>query len=328
MSVDNNRAIQEPETKNMLYLLNCKKYFTVIKFPHYKKMISFSKKYFGTLLEPKESCKLRSLRKRLVSFSILCIFLLLNSCELAKIGDPEVLTDVEDEFFVDMRESLGADFKQFTLDVFTIDDETCKNTAIDFSIVPFSSGYKITLNDIITPQDCDPGLEPAEISIPVQEFRNGSYAFEINLKDVVKNNGLLQVNESFYRLTMNSSHGLTFLNSTLFKIPEKIIWGYLAYNENNTMAASETSSFINKMETLGEAADLDSGYYGYFRITSPPFKALVIKQQPENLEVEPFIYKFTGDKSEIEQEANKLKKAFGSQIKIAIFDDTGWEYQS
>ncbi len=254
--------------------------------------------------------------------SLLLIFILCTSCELAEIGDPVIDPNVDDEFLINLKETLSPDRKQLTLDISTIKKESCLNSSISYSVAPSNGGFEVLLNDIMIPEDCVPGESPAQADIVLDPLLNGTYSFEINLRDRVANMGVLRIDSDRYRLDMNSTNGFSVVNTTLNKIPFNLIWGYIAYQD--TSAESTATNFITELADISEEADLLTGSYGYFRVLSE--NNIVINEQPENKSVRAFAYLFTGTEDALQAIVDDFRTTATGNLEIKMFDHTGWSY--
>lgn len=257
-----------------------------------------------------------------------CLALLgmISACELAKIEDPIVVANIDDEFYVELREILSKNDNTFALHVETIEEENCTNSEIAFSIEPNGTGYKVTLNQITVPDVCDPGQKRIATDIPMSNFPNGSYSIQVNLRDLVKNNGILQVTDSFYRLSMNSSEGFSFSNSTLNKIPNDLLWGYIDIENASSEQTRVVDAFLEEISNLGVDAELSSGFYGYFKILENDPDPIILGQETEGQQLKSFIRRYSGNQVEVTKMVDNLKKELGASVNVRIFDGAGWQY--
>jgi len=254
---------------------------------------------------------------------LLLLFLFfLSSCELAKVGDPIVVPDVEDEFYIDWRENLTENQRSLNLTIRTIKEEQCPDASIAYDLIRFNLGYRISLNEITANNNCDNKDKPALVEIPLGRVSQGVYQLHIDLKNSVNNEGSLQANEDFYALNMRSEDGIKVLDDVLYKIPQNTVWGYINYKEAGNEASAK--ELLDELEAMSQENSFSPGYYGHFRIGSTGQVAM--PGQPISSRLKTFVFVIPDKREEIIQLADRYRDQFGETIQLNLYDDKGWNY--
>lgn len=256
---------------------------------------------------------------QLLLFLIVASF---TSCELAKIGDPIVAPDVEDEFYIDWRENLSPTQRTLQLVIRTIQTDQCPDAAITFNFARLNLGYRVSLNDIAGSDNCDEKNQPAAAEIPMGYVGPGTYEIEIDLKNSVSNEGTLQSYTNSYALNMRSEYGIQILEKVLHKIPEHTVWGYFNFEKIEDEAIVE--ALLNQLTEMGVPRTFDEGYYGHFRIGSTGQIALA--DQPVSSRLKTFIFSIPEHYETLNEFAEKVRDQYGESIEFVMFDDTGRNY--
>lgn len=213
---------------------------------------------------------------RLALTGFLSICLLATGCDLNSIKDPIVLTDVEDEFFLDMWEEITPQGRSFQLSVATIADQPCRNGQVAYETSIRQSEIDVSLLEIIQPEDCVAGQAPAVAEIELGQLTDQFYAISIDLREAIVNRGRLTVDQEAYSLDLFSDYGLRPLRSELRRIPSNQFWGYISYPE---ALQSVADSLEKDLTAFGNYQLPQAGYYGYFTVANG---RLAIKDQPED----------------------------------------------
>jgi len=180
-------------------------------------------------------------------------------------NDPGIIVDVSQTFKLSLFEQVDTLQNQFYLQASTIENQECSNFTIDYSVERISGKIIVSLNEILPPDDCQGGEGPAMADIQIGYLIPGTYEVEINLRNVVKNTGILQVQPSYFYLEMNEDAGLILEQDFLYRIPESTIWGYVAYNSSNLENAA--NNFLSELYEMTAPFNGPSGFYGHFTFT-------------------------------------------------------------
>jgi hypothetical protein len=253
----------------------------------------------------------------LLFFSI--IFVGLHSCSLNG-NDKETFVQVNEEFTIDMDELLGSP-RQLIFDLQSVELEPCLNASINRTFIAQSDRLTLLINGIIPASDCNPGAAPAHGSSNVGFMPNGVYDFLVTVRNTVTNEGKLTINDHQYVINMLSSDGISISNSTLFRIPENTIWGYIAYNEAN-LVGNAPQAFLDELATLAQPKQLEQGYYGKFEINNNG--ELQLKNEPPFNHVLTFFYQFAGSDDQLKDLLENYRSGpSGTDIEMAIYTAKG-----
>jgi hypothetical protein len=245
-----------------------------------------------------------------------------TSCELAKVGEPIIVPDVDDEFYIDWRENLSPTQRTLQLVIRTIKSEQCPDASITYNFSRLNLGYRISLNDIVAPDNCDEKDQPAYAEIPMGYVGPGTYQIEIDLKNSVSNEGTLQSYSNSYSLNMRSEDGIQILEKVLYKIPEHSVWGYFDFEKIEDEEVVE--NLLNELAQMKVPSTFDEGYYGHFRIGSTGQIALA--EQPISSRLKTFIFSIPEQSEALRAFAEKVRDQYGESIKLVMYDDTGRNY--
>jgi hypothetical protein len=245
-----------------------------------------------------------------------------TSCELAKVEDPIIVPDVDDEFYIDWRENLSPTQRTLQLVIRTIKAEQCPDASISYNFSRLNLGYRISLNDIVASDECDEPNQPASAEIPMGYVGRGTYQIEIDLKNSVSNEGTLQAYTDSYSLDMRSEYGIQILEKVLHKVPEHAVWGYFNFDKIEDEEVVE--ALLNELSEMGVAQTFDEGYYGHFRIGSTGQIALA--DQPISSRLKTFIFSIPGQEDALNAFVEKVRDQYGENIELVMYDDTGRNY--
>lgn len=248
----------------------------------------------------------------------LVLLLSLSACELANIGDPIVVADVEDEFYIMPLEQLTPGERPLQFDIETISDEPCANAVIDARLTKVSYQLRLSLKDIIAPSDCIPGAAPARTRLGAGALPSGYYRLTIDLKGEVVNEGQITVRGDRYLIEMESTNGFTLPYKELLRIPENTVWGYVVYDtEADAPLASE---FQESLAAISEEGDFTQGQYGHFQVAG---EQVAVREAPKTLRIRQFAYEYAGADDVLTQLVEQYREAHSAQLEIHLFNDDG-----
>ncbi len=174
----------------------------------------------------------------------------------------EVL-NVEDDFLLQPSQLLTPDGPEAHVQLIALGPQDCLNTTLVTRLT--RTQQKLLLD-----------IDGFEMSLPCVEGEHfpssthalpGSYAtydLTVSLDDVVMNQGLLTVSEQKVVLELFRQEGVSLENSELRLINDKIAWGYLSSENDNTVDFNQVVNTISEWsEEIGKMPD---GYYGYFEV--------------------------------------------------------------
>ncbi|MEM1219830.1 MAG: hypothetical protein AAGH79_13005, partial [Bacteroidota bacterium] len=193
------------------------------------------------------------------------LYLILIGCDKDN-TDPGIIVDIDPTFEIQMIENLEGASGSLAFIVSTIDEKECLNLELTYSLSQTTSGFGISLDELEEPEDCITGTTFVTETIPLEPLQNRVYNAEINLKNTIKNQGVLLVNEAYYEMQLESYNGILFQTKKLYKVPKSALWGSLRYNSEDLQPIAQ--QFISDLETLAEARSMAIGNYGHFNIDS------------------------------------------------------------
>lgn len=232
----------------------------------------------------------------------------LGSCELAKLSDPVVVSDVENEFNLNPWEKLSPEGRSFQLQLSTRKNQVCQNAVIDFELSRSGNRLSLSLREIQAPEDCTPGDDPATALADAGSLPAGFYELSVDLENTVFNKGQLTITANRYLLNMESSDGFTLLHRELLRVPRESIWGYITYEENDDEPLAE--AFVTELSLLSTGLTFDKGYYGHFQVGDKNLVA--ITGRPSTTRIRQFaVQLLPGKLEEVERLAERYRTEYG-----------------
>ena len=242
----------------------------------------------------------------------------LISCRKDKDQDTNlILTNLDDEFQVSLLESLSPNGKQLVLQVKTLEEVACENATLDYSLEQSTGKIIISINEIDLPseQDCIDNPTFLTTNIPIGNIPDGPTDLEVNLRQSVQNEGKLHNEDSHYRVSLKTHHGIDIPYQKLFKIEEGTIWGYIGHRDENSPIVDQ---FFADMTQLTAEGDFEQGNYGHFIYDK---SAEVTVQFADNHELpytSRFLLKLTSDTSELEDLIEQYRQQYGAEIELEV----------
>ncbi|MFK7935286.1 MAG: hypothetical protein AB8G22_17365 [Saprospiraceae bacterium] len=236
------------------------------------------------------------------------------SCTFNNVDDPKVVVSIEDEFEIQLWETLSSDQRSLQLRTETLAEEQCLNYEIAFQVVKRSNRIRTTIDDIIEPDDCLPGNARPTAHIDLGKVDNGLYEFEINLKNsTIVNTGQLVVNDNSYLVEMNSTDGITLTPNQLLRIPEGTVWGYLSADNVENIA----TDFLTDLNTSENTKEFLEGNYGYFSLTGDNEISFPIETTFQQKRT--FVLDYQGEVEELETLVEQYKVQYGELLKLQVY---------
>lgn len=189
----------------------------------------------------------------------LVLTLLLLSCskETTQID----ILNVQEEFIVDMSQTLTEQGSVATLDIYTKETQPCKASTILYDIDQLDDNTRVTINEISETIDCPStsGIVHTMVNLgSIEEVIN----IDIAIRDVAINKGTLsQINDQ-YQIELYSSTGVELRRSAVNLIPKKLVFGTIS---------GEGPELINSISDQLEyqyGTSLKNGDYHYFTISN------------------------------------------------------------
>lgn len=242
----------------------------------------------------------------------------LGSCELANIGDPIIVSDIEEEFRIAVLEKLSPGERSLQFEIETIEDEPCANAVIEARLTKVSYQVRVSLQDILAPADCIPGTAPAFTSLDAGLLPAGYYRLTIDLKSEVVNEGQIIVRGDRYLIDMETTNGFTLPEKELLRIPENTIWGYVTYESTSDEALA--TDFQESIAALADNGAFARGYYGHFQVTG---NHVVVRNAPRENRIKQFAYGYSGEVETLQQLIDQYRAAYGERLQIYLINDDG-----
>ncbi|MEM1216813.1 MAG: hypothetical protein AAGJ82_14050 [Bacteroidota bacterium] len=244
----------------------------------------------------------------------------LGSCAVE--DDPPInIPFVEQEFVLNLWEDLTDDPNNvLEIKLLTVANEPCLNTTILTEFSRSNQDLKVTLFDILDPENCVVGEAPAQGSQALGGVtETGVYQLEIELKDLVTNTGQLTVQPDYYEVEMSESSGISWTHQRLYRIPKNALWGFITYT--NGEQQSLAANWLNELADFTSFLEVEPGYYGYFNRTDAT--ELTITGAPELVDQVTFLVEFDGQMATLESAVADLQAQATEGLEFRIFDDKG-----
>lgn len=258
--------------------------------------------------------------KKILPALLFLLVCCLSGCNLGDLQDIAIVANVEDEFNLDLWESLAPDGRTLEFHISTIKEEDCSNAFIDHRLSNSTNGFSISLLDILKPADCDPEPAPAQARINLGALKAGFSNFSIDLKNTVFNEGQLTTLNDRYLIKMETEDGVKLIRTELLRVPEQSIWGYAHYERAEQEA--EASRFLADLQAAGKPALYQPGYYGHFSIDADR-KIEAVYDQPVEGETKLFLFNYSGDSASLEALLDKYRNAQNADMIFRLYDDKG-----
>lgn len=261
-------------------------------------------------------------QSKFLFFGLISI-IFIASCSVESLNDPIIISLVDKEFELEMIEDLSAtDNNILTIKIASLEDEDCLNASILTASNAIEGGANITIFDIVTPDDCEAGMAPARGMESLGALEEGDYTLEIELQDVIKNIGTLEVSDSRYKINMETEEGITWQESSLLKMPETALWGYTSYSDVEMLDIA--NEFIQEIESISRDFEGQSGNYAYFSVENED--TFVINNMDFIGGVRSFVRMFNGTSADIDELVQRYNKQANEAIRFYIFDGKGNEW--
>lgn len=256
-------------------------------------------------------------RYRFLGISLL-LLLTLFSCRKDKDQDTNlILNNLTDEFQISLLENLSPNGKQLVMRVKTLEEVACENANLDYSLEQSTGKIIISINEIDLPsnQDCISNPMFLVTDIPLGQIPDGSTDLEVNLRESVQNVGELHHEESHYRISLRTQHGIDLPYKKLFKIQEGSIWGYIGHRTENSPIVDQ---FFSDLTQLTAEGDYEQGNYGHFIYNKSAEETVSFEDNHELPFINRFLLKLTSDKNELVDLIEQYRQQYGSELELEI----------
>jgi hypothetical protein len=195
----------------------------------------------------------------------LWMLLTLTSCNVGLEESPKLITDIDDEFSIDLLEVLTPQMRSLEFRTTAINNRRCVSYKInqELSVGFFSISLNFSKVVVSGQQNCDM-QEPVIAVARLNALENGVYDLQFNINKNIVSRGKLLVSDEDYELVFTAVNGIILLNRKLNRIPAQTVWGFIAYQENSLDDVQE--KLVNEFKDLTQLTQLPVGNYGYFNI--------------------------------------------------------------
>lgn len=254
---------------------------------------------------------------------IAVVLLILSGCELGSDEEPIIVPFVDQEFSFDLWENLSSDANSaLEVSMQTIEEGECLNTLILSSFEQDNLELKLTLFEILDPENCDPGIAPAQGMEVVADIPAGVYGLNIELKGIVTNPGTLTVNSQSYKVEMDEENGIQWLHNELLRVPNDAVWGYLNYTDGNSLVQAE--AFVDDLRTISTEIEPTDGYYGHFVINGG--EQVKVAEMPTQGDFVSFLFRYADDRTNLDQLVEEYRMNAPAGAVLVLRDDRGNEW--
>ena len=252
--------------------------------------------------------------------TILCIA---SGCNLSSLEDTVVVSDVADEFYLDIWESLTAQGRFLEFRLRTIADEPCLNATIDCDFQQTNRDLSISIKEIVREEGCEEGEAPATANIRVNSsLPGGYYPFFVDLREKVTTEGQLVITSGAYNISLDEGGGIVLLRPELLRIPDGTIWGYIAYEDGGLEAAAD--EFISSLRSISKGRTLREGYFGYFTVDSEGVLKFSNTVAPSGALT--FSYEYDGDPETLVNLLQEYRTEYGPGLQVKLWNTLGDEF--
>ncbi|HMQ46833.1 MAG TPA: hypothetical protein PKA00_04910 [Saprospiraceae bacterium] len=237
--------------------------------------------------------------------------------------EPIIISEVEDEFYVEMQEAFLPEGRSLQLLISTIALEECLHTSIDVDYFRLSNTASITINEITPISDCNPGMAPATALVNFGPIDTPTLPLSIDIRGAVVNNGSIAVNEDYYRMYMEIEGGIVVNEDLLRRIPEGTIWGGVLHDESQESQLA-AQSLLQDIEALSKSQQLLAGNYGYFEVDD---SGMSFKESTPLADAEvAFQYQLKESSQQLKAIIEQYRSEYGSRLGIFVYDTLGTVY--
>ncbi len=226
------------------------------------------------------------------------------------------LIDVSKDLNAKMWQTLNDNGGDFALVFSTTQTQKCNNTTINAFPNVYSNNVIITVKDLGVPTNanCYGSGDYARDTTVVAQLANGTYIFQLNLKDVVFNKGSLVVSDNKYALSMETQNGVNVDASDLMRVPSNVIWGLVNYDNG---ADAQVDLFMNDLKSLAHIVSLDDGEYGHFQLNKGVL-SLPAETQTTRPNTKKFFMKLDNSIKNLSDLVQKYQQQYGSKITFSV----------
>jgi len=211
---------------------------------------------------------------------------------------PQDYVNITDQYEVRLHQHLSLQGGLPSLQISSIELQDCINSYIAHQTIVSADKLQLFLNDILTEGECISGSEIVSEEVMIN-IANPELSIEINLKDVIKNSGILYTNNHEFDLELSKFDGLKITKTRLNRILPGMIWG--SYSLPDEDIVQNLDAFINDSnDNLSKV----KGDYGHFYVAQD-YSTVIYKN--ENTENTTFLISYADDFENFEAKILEFK---------------------
>jgi hypothetical protein len=200
-------------------------------------------------------------------FALMCFVLAVSACRVNEAETEEPTFTGNPEYKIDLFEERDAadGTPTFGLWVERLALSECEGYGVDAVVKVENGGIAVTILGVLPPPTpCAGDSAPARQFLPIGALADGTYKFDLLLRDVIVNEGVLTVSNGRYALSLPDAQGVEFGNFVVESLPDGIIWGYAATPDEASEPVAD--DFLVDLKTLTTEHGLAPGFYSYFTV--------------------------------------------------------------
>lgn len=172
------------------------------------------------------------------------------------------IVNVKKEFAINTWEQLNANGGNIHLRLSSIEEQDC-SARLNTSFQNTGSTFNLSFLSI-TPNatNCTGARTVVRDTLDLGTVQNGSYRFVISLKEMIFNEGTLDVTTEKINFNFSKTDGIEIQNKTLWRVPKETIWGYYAYDNGQNTKAEQWLDSLKTVATI--PLSMPNVDYGYF----------------------------------------------------------------
>lgn len=212
--------------------------------------------------------------------------------------------------------------RHLVLNFATIKVYACCNFNIKYEMMREGNVINIRFGEVNMPPMCLTSLGPATAQIDLGVLPTGTYT--LNLVSGITNISTLTVDNNQCNLSPVSGSNISYTRTTLLKVPENTIWGYVCFDSTGTSPAL-LNTFFDSLSILGaQNISFTPGDYGFFQLNAgnafPHRDGCLYSRQ--------FIYKYTASLPRLKQLVWNYWGLSNQTFYINLHTDMGYNYMS
>ena len=175
-------------------------------------------------------------------------------------SDPvsESFVNVSYQYELRMHQGLSENGGIPAVQIISIDEQECINSFISYQTLLNQEKILVYLNDIVLEDECETGNQKIRQLIDLPTSLSTT-PLEIQLKDVIRNQGLIHKNDLEFELELHQFDGLKISRTKIRRVRKDMLWG--RFSSNNQDALDSVDEYIkaldrNDVKIIGD--------YGYF----------------------------------------------------------------